>query len=228
MLRWPRWTRRRRLTVVETLDTLQAEIGAWAEATFKDRPPIGVVKHLRREVEELAMALIAGESTEEETADILILALNHAHLHGFSALAAVQAKMAKNRARRWGPPDSEGVMEHVREAASPHRALAAEVGSELKPAPAWAYRPLRPDEHSRVAEGAGDPLPRVSESELAALRDGEMSVLTGDDADDDWETLAAEVVAAGDPEPAVGWVPEGMVGVAGAYEVMLRREEAGR
>ncbi len=91
----------------------------------------------------------------------------------------------------------------------------------LKPVPPWAYRPLRPEEHSRVAEGAGDPLPRVTESELAALiRDEE------DDADDDWETLAAEVVEAGDPEPAVGWVPEGMVGVAGAYEAMLRREEA--
>lgn len=64
---------------------------------------------------------------------------------------------------------------------------------ELKPAPAWAYRPLRPEEVSRVAEGAGDPLPRVSDSELAALRGAE-----GDDTDDDWEDLAAEVVQEAD------------------------------
>ncbi len=41
------------------------------------------------------------------------------------------------------------------------------------------------------------------------------------------ELGAAEVIAAGYPERAVGWVPEGMVGVAGAYEERAKREEAG-
>ncbi len=102
------------------------------------------------------------------------------------------------------------------EIANPHRALAVEGAPELKPPPAWAYRPLRPDEYSRVAEGAGDPLPQVTDSELAAMLGDE-----GQDTDDDWETVP-EGFQEGNPHRAIAAEV-----VAGCYEEMRRREEAG-
>lgn len=96
------------------MDALQASIGEWAAATFPDRPTSGIVKHMRREVEELDIAVEDDGGSAYEVADVIILALNLAHRMGFSAAEAVEAKMRVNRARKWGPADSEGVREHVR------------------------------------------------------------------------------------------------------------------
>lgn len=87
---------------------IQTDIGTWARKTFPSATKESWVAHLRREVEEL------GEShAPNEAADCLILLFGHAHINGYDLLASALAKMEVNRARTWGKPDAEGVVEHV-------------------------------------------------------------------------------------------------------------------
>lgn len=112
------------------MDTVQAIIGNWAEATF-DHTAQGIAQHLLREAVELAsvagvtpakilenvnLALVkypAYRTVGEETADVTILAFALAHYCGFSLHTAVAAKHAVNVVREWGPKDHLGVSEHV-------------------------------------------------------------------------------------------------------------------
>jgi NTP pyrophosphatase (non-canonical NTP hydrolase) len=69
-----------------------------------------VVAHLKKEVDELA------ESHDpEEAADCLILLLHHAHKCGYDLMIEAFKKFEINRQRRWGRPDEDGVVEHIRE-----------------------------------------------------------------------------------------------------------------
>lgn len=97
------------------LDALAQEIGKWADETFCGDPPEyrgpSIVAHLGREVMEL------GENPKDmtEMADCFILLCHLAHQNGGSFGGVVEAKMAVNRARKWGEPDAGGIIEHVRE-----------------------------------------------------------------------------------------------------------------
>lgn len=91
------------------LDTLQAAIGAWARVTFPTGTAASVLKHLRRELAELETS---GDPVE--AADMLILLLNWCARRGVSLWDVTQAKFAEVQTRQWGPPDAEGVIEHVR------------------------------------------------------------------------------------------------------------------
>lgn len=106
-----------------TLDELQADIGDWARKTFPQATDTGTAMHLQREVSELlALCHVADfgpigadiNMIAEESADCLILLLNLANRIGFSLADAVTQKMQVNRARQWGQPDAEGVVEHIR------------------------------------------------------------------------------------------------------------------
>jgi NTP pyrophosphatase (non-canonical NTP hydrolase) len=99
------------------LDAFQKRVGEWADATFTQATPTSIVAHLRREVEELAATTHLGppDAEEAEAADCFLLLLHLAHRRGYSLLGAAHGKFAENRARRWGQPDAEGVVEHVRE-----------------------------------------------------------------------------------------------------------------
>lgn len=93
---------------VELLEDLAAEATAWANATFTSATNSSRAAHLRREAEELCR----DPDDLEEAADIFMLL---AHLtHGRDLAGAVRAKLEKNKARKWGTPDAEGVVEHVR------------------------------------------------------------------------------------------------------------------
>jgi len=102
-----------------TLNDLQTAIGDWSDATFGpgEQHVPGVVRHMRREIHELADALANGSPSDvaEEAADVVILALTLAHRRRFSLSDAIENKRAKNAARTWpGEPDADGIFQHVR------------------------------------------------------------------------------------------------------------------
>lgn len=88
----------------------------WSARTFgKDRHPISIVKHLRKECDEL-------EATPQdlvEWIDILILAFDGAFIAGFTPdqiTFALQHKQSINFGRKWPTPgDPHEPTEHVRE-----------------------------------------------------------------------------------------------------------------
>lgn len=90
---------------------------AWSLRTFGpgDRYT-GVVAHIRRELVEIER----DPSSVEEWVDVVMLAMDgawrSAGADGATFWRAFAAKASKNEARKWAPPDAEGVVEHVREA----------------------------------------------------------------------------------------------------------------
>lgn len=96
------------------LHPFQTEVGTWARTTFPTATQENWVAHLGREVKELAAS-----QHPAEAADCLILLLGLAHVNGYDLMAEAQAKMVVNRARKWGKPDAEGVVEHVDEIETP-------------------------------------------------------------------------------------------------------------
>jgi hypothetical protein len=92
------------------MTNFQTRIGEWGNATFPNGTPASVVAHLKKEVNELA------ESHDpEEAADCMILLLHHAHRCGYDLMTEADKKFEINKKRRWGLPDKEGIVEHIRE-----------------------------------------------------------------------------------------------------------------
>lgn len=90
----------------------------WSQETFgpdRKRGPLGPIKHLQREVEEL----LAAPDDREEYADCLLLIFDAARRAGMASgdlVIEAHAKLAKNRTRKWNPnPDPDGFTEHERE-----------------------------------------------------------------------------------------------------------------
>ncbi len=96
------------------LKRFQIEARRWADSVFGElRPPHGAIAHLRLEVDELATKPF----DIWEYADCLMLILDAAGNAGFDAdelLVFAWEKLEINRARDWGKPDADGVVEHVR------------------------------------------------------------------------------------------------------------------
>ncbi|KKN98441.1 hypothetical protein LCGC14_0145430 [marine sediment metagenome] len=85
----------------------------WARETFgggKERI-VPVVKHIHKEAEEL----LEHPLDPVEAADILILLLRHSDLVGYDLLEEAKKKLEINKKRKWGKPDSEGIIEHIRD-----------------------------------------------------------------------------------------------------------------
>ncbi len=98
---------------IDTLDDVVADILAWQMETFTHRTPHSITKHLLKEAAELH----AAPHDDEEWADVLFLAFA-LQQDGTSRaprdmIGALRAKLAVNRARTWGAPDADGVVEHV-------------------------------------------------------------------------------------------------------------------
>lgn len=85
----------------------------WARATFPDSTPEAKFAHLKKELIELEGNL--GDA--HEIADCVILLAGIADLQGIDLGEAIAAKLEILKDRSWGKPDSEGVIEHIREAA---------------------------------------------------------------------------------------------------------------
>lgn len=100
------------------LDAVLEDVIVWQRETFLGERLLPAANHLLREVRELA----ADPTNGEEHADALMLAAcvldrirESATRHGIDLQAETIKKLAINRARTWGEPDAEGVIEHVRE-----------------------------------------------------------------------------------------------------------------
>ncbi len=120
------------------------QIVDWQSVTFGARQTLtGAVKHLEREIKEIGAATVrwsdaswCGTATDaeaarshlaEELTDAVFLIVQAFTCLGYPAAYTLRqnliAKLAKNRARKWGPTDADGVTEHVREPSGAHRDL---------------------------------------------------------------------------------------------------------
>ena len=78
------------------------------------RGPLPVVHHIHKEVQEL----LFDPYDIEEYADMLILILDGSRRAGYDTQDLLEAafnKMIVNRKRKWGKPDENGVVEHIRD-----------------------------------------------------------------------------------------------------------------
>lgn len=101
------------------LDAFQATTITWARATFPTTTVESTLKHLVREIGEV----LKDPADIVEWADCYLLLMNAAAIAGHPVSAIVEAAKAKaavNRSRKWGAPDADGVVEHVREAPVSH------------------------------------------------------------------------------------------------------------
>lgn len=98
---------------LDTLDSLAEEQVAFANATFGNGAErrASCWAHLAKEVAELR----AAPNDVEEMADVFLLLAHGAQ--GLDLVGAVRAKLEKNRRRRWGVPDADGVVEHLEDPA---------------------------------------------------------------------------------------------------------------
>jgi NTP pyrophosphatase (non-canonical NTP hydrolase) len=79
---------------------------------------LAAAMHLQREAAELTAAIEWNRDPREigeEIADVFILAAAIADRLGVDVAAAIWSKLETLKARKWGLPDGEGVIEHVRE-----------------------------------------------------------------------------------------------------------------
>lgn len=92
-----------------TVAELQSEIAEWADSVVPNRTPLSVIAKMLGEVGEL----IASErmSDPSEIADVLILALDLAHLQGIDAAEAIRNKLEINKGRKWQVADN-GCAQH--------------------------------------------------------------------------------------------------------------------
>jgi NTP pyrophosphatase (non-canonical NTP hydrolase) len=118
------------------LQTLMKDLSEWSDSTFGDgqRNP-AIVYHLKKEVEELIEAfhefnllIVDNFSHDEfmnnqnkikmEFADCFILLLDSAHHFNITAEQLInlsREKLGVNKARKWGKPDINGVVEHIKD-----------------------------------------------------------------------------------------------------------------
>ena len=96
---------------IDSLDDVSRDATAWANETFPHATSASRAAHLARE----ALELKANPTDPEEMADVFMLLGHLAAGAGVDLAAAARAKLEKNRRRKWGAPDAEGVVEHIDE-----------------------------------------------------------------------------------------------------------------
>lgn len=94
-------------------------ITAWQKETFGQATALSKVAHLAEEILELVLDLQQRAPTRRlEFADCFLLLFGAASADGMSyedICNAIDEKMEINRARKWGKPDSNGVVNHIKE-----------------------------------------------------------------------------------------------------------------
>ena len=100
-----------------TAEQYQA-ITNWQKETFKQATALSKIAHLRQEIEELATDIKANNLNQKlEFADCFILLFGAANATGMSyqdILNAIDEKMKINYQRKWGTPNEDGVVNHVK------------------------------------------------------------------------------------------------------------------
>jgi len=93
-------------------------ISQWQNETFGQATALSKVNHLTQEVKELKDDLESNSpDTRLEFADCFILLFGCAASYGFSyedICCIVNEKMDTNVRRKWGKPDANGVVNHIK------------------------------------------------------------------------------------------------------------------
>jgi len=97
------------------------EITAWQKKTFGQATAFSKIEHLKQEIEELLYDLrknAPSNNVKMEFADCFFLLFGAAAAYGLSyknICDAIQDKFEINKARKWGKPDANGVVNHIKE-----------------------------------------------------------------------------------------------------------------
>jgi hypothetical protein len=98
----------------DKLQELIERIKEFSDKTFPESTVQSKLLHLKKEIVEL----INEPDSMEEWADVIILFLNawahNKHSSNF-LYAIIEAKMDINDKRKWGKPDENGIVEHIKE-----------------------------------------------------------------------------------------------------------------
>lgn len=115
------------------LQKVMDELAEWSDKTFGGQRNPAMLYHLRKEVDEaieetknyqnnivknmdIQPSGYSGMKLYLEYADMFMLLLDSARVHGFNAkkiIVAIREKLKINKKRKWGKPDKNGVVEHV-------------------------------------------------------------------------------------------------------------------
>lgn len=101
----------------DTFEQLNKEIIAWQDYQFPKATVHSKLKHLKKEIDELAK----DPSDAMEYADCYLLLVGAAAHAGVNLLACARLKLEINKNREWGEPDADGVVYHIKgEETIPH------------------------------------------------------------------------------------------------------------
>jgi len=101
------------------------EITAWQKVTFPNATALSKIHHLNQEIQELTVELSQNKmcitevqiNTRLEFADCFLLLFDAAAANGMSyqdCINAIQEKFEINKSRKWGKPDENGVVNHIK------------------------------------------------------------------------------------------------------------------
>lgn len=94
------------------------EITAWQKETFGEATALSKIAHLSQEITELESDLFhQAENRRLEFADCFFLLFGAAAADGMSyedICNAIQEKFEINKVRKWGKPDANGVVNHIK------------------------------------------------------------------------------------------------------------------
>lgn len=92
---------------------LQHDLKTWTEKTFPKRTFSSILRHLESEIKELEK-----QPTDiMEFADCLMLLIDAASfqsIHLSDIITATREKLEINKKRKWGRPNAEGYVEHLK------------------------------------------------------------------------------------------------------------------
>lgn len=97
------------------------KITAWQKKTFPDATALSKIAHLKKELPELEEAIKndwPNTAAVMEFADCFFLLFGSAASAGLdyeTIIAGIEQKFEINKSRKWGKPDENGVVEHIRE-----------------------------------------------------------------------------------------------------------------
>lgn len=94
------------------------EITEWQKQTFGQATSYSKIEHLKQELQELETDLyIDGLGKRHEFADCFFLLFGAASADGMTyqdITDAIQEKFEINKLRKWGKPDGNGVVNHIK------------------------------------------------------------------------------------------------------------------
>ena len=110
---------RRTLQRTPMTEQLFNEISEWQKETFGLVTPLSKISHLKDEIEELRLGIMYDQPDKRlEFADCFFLLFGAAATDGMSyqdIQDAIKEKFEINKKRKWGTPDQNGVVNHIKE-----------------------------------------------------------------------------------------------------------------